>query len=596
MQSRRQKVTKADNRVQKYFGADSASTSVYNIFWSKTGRNEISRREYNAFSDKTDFEREFEKGNLSSKDVQTNKGFLARSTNLGKIHMRVLRFLKQHYLLFLITVFYFLVRTAHLTAIPIFNDEAIYLDWGWRETHEPGYLYYSLYDAKQPFLMWFFGIAQSLLGDPLFAGRLVSVLIGYITMLGIYFVSRRFFGQNVAFLAGILYIITPLFSFFDRQALMESSMTALSIWSFYLLFLLWQTSMRKHAVLLGGVLGMGFFIKSAALIFVVIVLLLYGYRWFREPRTRKGLLQQIGIIFSVFLLVNILLLIQPQFWSTFHANSRYSLTVSELIHFPVSTWFRNVAANLLIAFFYISPLLFLSAVGGFFILFKLKTKQIRLYFAWFAIGILLQSFFSRFASQRYTVSFLPLLVPAAAFFIYGVVRRMKVKGAAISLFVIISACFVTILQVFYPVEYFYLGSRYTAYPETQYINGFTSGYGVVDAVNYLKSEAKGEKIIVAVAENSGNPESAMHVYFNKFKNVPVAYLDANRYPEVNQYDCLYIHAPTYFVSRDEQLAGLEKFFLKLKTIKNPYGTNRIGIYKLKDPCTGKTLKLQIIKT
>ena len=51
----------------------------------------------------------------------------------------------------LLTIFYFVFRLVNLTKLPIFNDEAIYLDWGWRETHRAGFLYYSLYDAKQPF-------------------------------------------------------------------------------------------------------------------------------------------------------------------------------------------------------------------------------------------------------------------------------------------------------------------------------------------------------------------------------------------------------------------------------------------------------------
>lgn len=509
--------------------------------------------------------------------------------------MQLLLFLKQRYALIFITVFYFLIRTVYLTSIPIFNDEAIYLDWGWRETHVPGYLYYSLYDAKQPLLMWVFGIAQTLLDDPLFAGRFISVMTGYASLLGIYFVGKKIFGQNTGLLASALYSIIPIFSFYDRQALMESSMTALSIWSFFLLLLLWQTNMRKYAALLGGVLGVGFFIKSTALIFVLIILLFYGYRWLRESKTRKSILRQLGIIFLVFLLMNILLLIQPQFWSTLHTNSRYSLTISELIHFPVSIWIRNITANLQIAFFYISPFVFLSAIGGFFMLFKIKTKQVRFYAAWFIMGIVLQSLLSRFASQRYTVAFLPLLIPVAAFFIAEIIRRMR-AGVGVSLLLIAPAIFMTILQIFYPIEYFHLGSRYIAYPETQYINGYTSGYGVLEAVNYLKKEAKDRKIIVVVAENSGNPESAMNVYFNKFDNIPVAYLDASKHPEINKYDCLHIPAPTYFVSRDEQLAGLDKFFVKKKTIHNPYGENRIGIYKLKDPCTGKTLKLQIIKT
>src|ERR1035437_2049252 len=93
--------------------------------------------------------------------------------------------IKNKYLTLLI-IFYFVFRLINLTKLPIFNDEAIYLDWGWRETHRDGFLYYSLYDAKQPFLMWIFGIAESIISDPLFAGRLVSVVSGFLTLIGIY--------------------------------------------------------------------------------------------------------------------------------------------------------------------------------------------------------------------------------------------------------------------------------------------------------------------------------------------------------------------------------------------------------------------------
>ena len=150
------------------------------------------------------------------------------------------------------------------------------------------------------------------------------------------------------------------------------------------------------------------------------------------------------------------------------------------------------------------------------------------------------------------------------------------------------------VQIFSPTDYFLFADRYTLYSESQYLRGFTSGHGVLEAVSYLKNEAMAKKIIVGIAENSGNPESAINVYLNKHEStMRVAYLDASRNPEVNTYDCITTEFPTYFVSRDEQLAGLEKFFTKLKTIRNPYGTNRIGIYRLKSPCTGKTLTLQI---
>ncbi len=135
----------------------------------------------------------------------------------------------------LLIVGYFLIRLINLLGSPIFNDEAIYLDWGWRETHVPGYLYYSLYDAKQPLLMWVFGIVQQVLPDPLFSGRIVSVFTGFLTLLGIFKISQKLFDTKTAFLASVFYTVIPIFSFFDRQALMESPVSAIGIWAGYFL-------------------------------------------------------------------------------------------------------------------------------------------------------------------------------------------------------------------------------------------------------------------------------------------------------------------------------------------------------------------------
>src|SRR3990167_2760734 len=342
--------------------------------------------------------------------------------------MKGLHFLKHHYLILSLSTFYFFIRTIYLTSIPIFNDEAIYLDWGWRETHVPGYLYYSLYDAKQPLLMWFFGISQSIFTDPLFAGRIVSVVTGYASMMGIYAVGKRFFGQKAALIGSSLYIITPIFSFFDRQALMESAITAIGIWAYYLHSKLVETAKGKYAVMLGAVLGVGFFIKSTTLVFVLIILLLSGYYLVRYPKKRRLLLKEIVIVFSVFVLIDVLLLIQPEFWNTFHTNSRYSLSLPELFHFPVSIWLRNLVANMQIAFFYVTPFIFLGAIVGLVMLFKTKTKQLRLYCVWLILGLLLQILVSRFASQRYSVTFFPLLLPPAAYFLWEIIKKNKVVG------------------------------------------------------------------------------------------------------------------------------------------------------------------------
>ena len=108
-------------------------------------------------------------------------------------------------LILLLTLFYFVIRIINLTKLPIFNDESIYLDWGYREIHNPGFLYYSLYDAKQPLLMWIFGIFESIFYSPLFMGRLVSVLAGLLTLIGIYKVAKSLGDEKLAVLSSVLY-------------------------------------------------------------------------------------------------------------------------------------------------------------------------------------------------------------------------------------------------------------------------------------------------------------------------------------------------------------------------------------------------------
>jgi 4-amino-4-deoxy-L-arabinose transferase-like glycosyltransferase len=189
-----------------------------------------------------------------------------------------IKFIRKHLhanrILLLLLVFYFFFRLIHLTAIPMWNDESIYLDWGWRETHVPGYLYYSLYDAKQPLEFWLFGIAESILSDPLFAGRFISVLFGCATLIGLYFLTKQLLNKKTALLASGIYIIIPIFSFYDRQAFVESAISAVGVWSIYLLYNTILRKSRKYAVWLGVVLGIGLFCKSTTVIFVVLSCLL----------------------------------------------------------------------------------------------------------------------------------------------------------------------------------------------------------------------------------------------------------------------------------------------------------------------------------
>ncbi len=118
----------------------------------------------------------------------------------------------------ILVIVYFFVHLINLTFLPIFNDESIYLDWAWSNTHMPGHLYDSLLDAKQPLMVWIFTFFENFFADPLFAGRFASIIIGCVSAFGIYVLTKKIFSKQIALTAALLYTVTPIFfSTIDRR-------------------------------------------------------------------------------------------------------------------------------------------------------------------------------------------------------------------------------------------------------------------------------------------------------------------------------------------------------------------------------------------
>jgi 4-amino-4-deoxy-L-arabinose transferase-like glycosyltransferase len=511
---------------------------------------------------------------------------------MEKIYKSLREFIVNNKFFLLIITFYFLIRIFNILTPPVFNDEAIYLDWGWRETNSPGYLYYSLYDAKQPLLMWIFGIMQHIFSDPLFAGRIVSVFAGLITLVGIYKISINLFNKKVALLSSLLYTVVPIFSFFDRQALMESSIAAIGIWTGYFVIKLAEKKTYLNGIIIGIILGLGFFIKSSALLFLLSFFISSLY--LIKGSSKKGkIIEIIFITISTFLVTTLLLLINPEFWRTFSSNSRFTLTFLELLRFPIGTWISSIIVNLQILFFYFTPIIFFLSLIGIFQISK-KTTKYKVFIIFFILCLIVETFTVKGATDRYLVSFIPFLVICASFIGIKFYEKNKKIGLPIISFLIVIPFVITLYQVFDFPNYLINMGKVSYYSNSAYLSTNTSGYGLNESIKYFKTLPNKEKIVIGIAQNTGNPESGFQIYFNKDQKPRVVYLDASLLGEdLSKYDCLSTGVTTYFVSRDEQQAGLEKFFKKIKTIKNPYFENTIGIYKLIDNCKGRILKVEI---
>ena len=479
----------------------------------------------------------------------------------------VTKFIRKHSLASLSAV-YLLTRLINLTKLPIFNDEAIYLDWGWKSLHTTAGLFYSLYDAKPPFLIWIFGLFESIIRSPLFAGRLVSVMAGLLTLIGIYKIAKSLEGTRVALFSSFLYIVIPLFAFFDRQALMESAITASGIWSFYFLLQILETKKDKYLIYLGLSLGIGIFIKLQALVFLIPIIIILIYKKLFKP----------AIFSFITCLVTLSpLLFQKAFWVSFSSNSRFMLSVPEILGFPFALWIKNLVATLNVSFFHLTPFIFLLAIYGIYLLLRAKKRMLPIFFL---TSIVLIIFLGRSLGTRYVSSFLALTTIFASLAILSFKKPLAylISGVAMLFPVIITA-----LLIFSPIAYFNLLDKMTVTSQKDgYMNNWTSGYGIPETVNYLEKVSKDKQTVVGVRLDAGNPESAMFTYFNNSKNIMITYIDPRVInPELLKLPCLPSNVPVYFVARDGILNGLEKFFQEEIRFGKPEGERYVSIHSLK---------------
>src|SRR3972149_10179537 len=95
-----------------------------------------------------------------------------------------------------LTISYFISRLINLKITPILDDVAIYTYWAQVALHDPANRFISLEDGKQPLFIWLAAIAQKFISDPLIASRLVSVLSGFGSLVGIYLIARNLFNEK----------------------------------------------------------------------------------------------------------------------------------------------------------------------------------------------------------------------------------------------------------------------------------------------------------------------------------------------------------------------------------------------------------------
>ena len=491
------------------------------------------------------------------------------------------KFLKENWtylLLGVVILVLFSFRFYHLTLLPIFADEAIYVRWSQVMRAEETLRFLPLSDGKQPMFMWITIPFLKIFSDPLFAGRFVSVLSGFGTMIGVGFLSWLLFSsKKVALAAAAIYAISPFTFFFDRLALADSLLAVFGIWTFIFAYISFTKLRLDFAMLAGFTLGGAWLTKSPALFFALLLPTLWIF-----AKSKKSLLKVIPLTAATLIIgygmYNILRL-GPNYHLIASRNLDYVYPLSHLLTSPLDP----LKPFLLQVWQWIVmmgpwPLFVLAALGAV-IGFKKNWKAKLVLLAWFLAPVVIQSEFARVFTARYVLFTIPylIIVAASAF--------TEERKNWIRLLTFILAFFIAQAVLF---DYNLVVSPDKAnLPRSErsgYLEEWTAGHGISEISDYVKTQSQslpaGKKIVVGTEGYFGTLPDGMQIYLTSTPNVIVigTGLDFEKLPQslVDSYKSgnityLVVNSDRFFGDRDK--LGL-KLIASYPKAKGPNGINK----------------------
>lgn len=424
----------------------------------------------------------------------------------------------------IIVVGYFLSRLINLTLIPVFVDEAIYIRWAQVMRAVASLRFLPLSDGKQPLFMWLIIPFLKAVPDPLLAGRMVSLLAGFGTMIGVFVLSFILFKKKeISFLASLLYLISPFTLFFDRMALADGLLSFFGIWVFIFLILLVKQPRLDLAIISGILLGLGLITKSPALFFALfapstIILFSFG-------KDGKEKLLFFLKILGFWLIVGLfgwaiynILRLGPEFHMIAIRNKDYLFSISEVLRHPLDPFWGNFKNELSWFWILLTPFTFAVGVFGGILALRKYFKESLLLWFWILVPLLGQSAVAKVYTSRYILFVVPLFLVFAGFALENFFRGTKNKRLVVSGLVL-----VFVFPVYQSILLLTDPQRAWLPPNERsgYLEGWTAGYGIKESAVYLKAVAKNQKVLVGTEGYFGTLPDGLQIYLEKVPNTTV---------------------------------------------------------------------------
>jgi 4-amino-4-deoxy-L-arabinose transferase-like glycosyltransferase len=411
-------------------------------------------------------------------------------------------------------------RLLNLTKLPIFTDEAIYIRWSQIGASDASWRFISLTDGKQPMFTWVMMILLRLIhGDPLYVGRLVSVLSGFASLIGIMLVTQTLFNKlRKTIIVGFLYIIIPFTLMYDRLAVYDSMVAAFSIWNLYLAILLSKYIRLDLALILGLTLGAGMLNKTSGFISLYLIpgtLIIFDWK---APDVSKRLLKWFGYVILAAILSQIVysvLRLSPYFHIIAEKNTLFVYSFSDWLKHPLTYLFGNIRGLFDWLINYITIPIFLLSIIPIISLKKNIAEKLLLYGYWFApfLGLAL---LGRVLYPRFVLfMILPLLILATIPLEYLIEKYgNKLLGLTVLILLIAPSVWISYFIIINP--------SYARIPDAdrgQLIDDWPAGGGVREINTYLAKIAEKEKIAVFTDGTFGLLPAAVEMYLIDNPNV-----------------------------------------------------------------------------
>jgi len=309
----------------------------------------------------------------------------------------------------------------------------------------------------------------------------------------------------------LIFVFLPFSFFFDRLAVPDNTLSMFGVWSLFFLLLLAKFRRLDLALILGMVLGLSWLTKSPAIYFVVLSV--FTYLVFNLKRLKTAYLPIISAALA-FVIYNILRL-GPQFQMIALRNKDYIWTLGEILKHPLDPLKPHLGDALVIFGQYISwPILIFAIIGLFLFLFYKKNTQFFVLAAWSFLPLIANSAMAKVFTARYILFILPPLVV-----MMGVGLSVFFKNNLSKIIFILILLIPNILWIKnISINPFQVKLSST---ETGYLSGWTSGWGIKEAADFLKLRSQEVNVIVGTEGAFGTLPDGLQIYTDHVNQLTV---------------------------------------------------------------------------